>query len=159
MNDDTLLDKQHFIEAVGLFFEQSGMTRMAGRILGWLLICDPPEQTAAELQAALQASAGAISAATRYLTHLNLIERISLPGKRRDHYRIRAGMWADIMRSRVGTLTAFRRLADQGLALIDNKPPALRARLEEARSLYAFFERELPLLMQKWHEEQAQKQP
>ena len=40
-----------------------GMTPMAGRMRGWLLICDPPEQTAAELADALQASRGAISGA------------------------------------------------------------------------------------------------
>ena len=34
------------------------MTPMAGRMWGWLLICEPPEQTAADLAEALQASRG-----------------------------------------------------------------------------------------------------
>ena len=41
---------------------------MAGRMWGWLLICDPPEQTAADIAEALQASRGAISGTARILT-------------------------------------------------------------------------------------------
>ena len=44
------------------------MTPMAGRMWGWLLICEPPEQTAAEIAEALQASRGAISGTARILT-------------------------------------------------------------------------------------------
>ena len=50
---DNFAEKQHFAEEVGLFFERSGMTRMAGRILGWLLVCDPPHQTLNDLAEAL----------------------------------------------------------------------------------------------------------
>ena len=42
-------DQQHFVEEVGLLFEHAGLPRMAGRILGWLLICDPPHQSPGEL--------------------------------------------------------------------------------------------------------------
>lgn len=34
----------YFVQGAGTFFEQRGMPRIAGRILEWLLICDPPHQ-------------------------------------------------------------------------------------------------------------------
>ena len=34
--------ERQFAEEVGRVFEQFGIARMAGRLLGWLLICDPP---------------------------------------------------------------------------------------------------------------------
>lgn len=37
--------EKHFIEDVGLLLEESGLPRMAGRILGLLLICNPPHQS------------------------------------------------------------------------------------------------------------------
>ena len=43
-----------FIEEMGQFLGGYGMTPMAGRMWAWLLLCDPPEQTAAEI-APLQA--------------------------------------------------------------------------------------------------------
>ena len=56
-----------FVEEMGQALAGYGMTPMAGRVWGWLLICDPPEQTAAELAEALGASRGAISGTARIL--------------------------------------------------------------------------------------------
>ena len=39
---------------MGQFLGGYGMTPMAGRMWGWLLLCDPPEQTAAQIAEALQ---------------------------------------------------------------------------------------------------------
>ena len=56
-----------FVEEMGQYLSSVGMTPMAGRMLAWLLICDPAEQTAAELADMLRASRGAISGAARAL--------------------------------------------------------------------------------------------
>ncbi|HEX7974611.1 MAG TPA: MarR family transcriptional regulator, partial [Anaerolineales bacterium] len=85
--DHRQIAKQHFVEEVALVFEEIGIARMAGRILGWLLISNPPHQSADELAEALQASKGSISTMTRLLIQADLIERIGLPGERRDYFR------------------------------------------------------------------------
>ena len=90
-------DKQ-FAEEVGIVFEQTGMPRMAGRILGWLLICAPPHQSTDELTAVLMASKGSISSMTRLLIQSGLIERLSLPGIRRDYFRLRPDAWHHMIR-------------------------------------------------------------
>jgi hypothetical protein len=33
---------QRFIDEVGLYSERAGLPLLAGRILGWLLVADPP---------------------------------------------------------------------------------------------------------------------
>ena len=38
--------EKNFIEETGIVFEQTGLTRMSGRMFGWLLISDPPYQSA-----------------------------------------------------------------------------------------------------------------
>jgi DNA-binding transcriptional regulator GbsR (MarR family) len=60
--------QSRFIEEMGQFLGGYGMTPMAGRMWGWLLLCDPPEQTAAQIAEALGASRGAVSGAARILT-------------------------------------------------------------------------------------------
>ncbi|HUM37248.1 MAG TPA: MarR family transcriptional regulator, partial [Anaerolineae bacterium] len=60
-------EKRHFIEDISLYFEQMGIPRMAGRILGVLLISNPPEQSIMDLCETLQASKSAISTSTRLL--------------------------------------------------------------------------------------------
>lgn len=145
--------KQHFVEEVGLFFEQARLPRMAGRVLGWLLISNPPHQTLNELMEALGASKGSISTMTRLLIHLGLIERVSLPGQRRDCFRIKPGVWPLLVQQRMLQFTMLRRLAEQGLALLDSDEPPLRRRLEEMRDMYAFFEQELPVVLARWENE------
>jgi DNA-binding transcriptional regulator GbsR (MarR family) len=65
---------ERFIEELGMQFElEAAAPRMLGRVLGWLLVCDPPEQSAAELAERLQASKGSISTATRLLLRMGMI--------------------------------------------------------------------------------------
>ena len=99
---------KNFAEEVGIFFEQIGMPRMAGRILGWLMISDPPRQTTGELTQALLASKGSISTMTRLLIRLGLVERLSLPGQRRDYFRIKVGAWHQTLKESQVQMTAFR---------------------------------------------------
>ena len=78
-----------FIEEMGQFLGGYGMTPMAGRMWGWLLLCDPPEQTAAQIAEALQASRGAISGTARILTSAGFIRRTTRPGDRREYFSAR----------------------------------------------------------------------
>jgi DNA-binding transcriptional regulator GbsR (MarR family) len=143
----------HFIEEVGLMFELVGLPRMAGRIFGRLLISDPPWQSSAELVDVLQASKGSISTMTRLLIQISLIERISLPGDRRDYFQIKPNAWMQMTEQRLAQVAAFRQLAERGLTLMENTAPHLRGRLQEMHDVHVFWERELPLLSQRWQDE------
>ncbi|NJP09047.1 MAG: MarR family transcriptional regulator [Leptolyngbyaceae cyanobacterium RU_5_1] len=151
------LEQKHFIEEVGLLFETVGFPRMAGRVFGWLLISNPPHQSPGELATILQASKGSISTMTRLLEQLGLIERISLPGHRRDYFRIKLNAWSELTKRRTAQITAFRKLAERGLALIAEETPQLRQRLQEMHDIHAFFEQELPRSIERW--EAARSQP
>lgn len=148
-----LFEEKHFIEDVGLIFEQGGHPRMAGRILGSLLIANPPHQSATELADALQASKGSLSTNTRLLLQMGLIERVGVPGHRREYYRIKPGAWTQLVRQTVYELSAFRQLADRGLDLLQDEDTETRERLEEARDLFSYLEREYPSLIERWERE------
>lgn len=151
------LEQMHFVEEVGLLFESAGLPRMSGRIFGWLLISTPPQQSHGELAEVLQASKGSISTMTRLLIQIGLIERISLPGERRDYFQIKSHAWSQMTKQRMAQITAFRQLAEKGLKLLQETPPRLKQRLEEMRDIHAFLERELPLLDERWELEQKQR--
>jgi len=53
-----------------------------------LLICDPPQQSSAELAEALDLSAGSVSSATRMLENGGLIRRAAAPGRRGKVYEM-----------------------------------------------------------------------
>jgi DNA-binding transcriptional regulator GbsR (MarR family) len=151
------IEVKRFIEEVGLLFELTGLPRMAGRILGWLLICNPPHQSTGELVEVLQASKGSISTMTRLLIQAGMVERMGMPGKRRDYFRITLGTWSVLIKQRQAQIAAIRQLAERGLELRSGEDTDRLQRLQEMRDFHAFFERELPVLIERWEQERQQK--
>ncbi|MCL4393419.1 MAG: MarR family transcriptional regulator [Chloroflexi bacterium] len=151
--DSRWYEKKHFVEDVGLLFEQSAQPRMAGRIMGWLLICDPPYQSTSDLATVLGASKASISTMTRLLLQINLIERVGVPDRRRDHFRIKPGAWIELMREHLEEIRAGRQLGERGLKLLEVQSPESKERLLELRDLYGFFEQEYPALFARWEKE------
>ncbi|MBD1938191.1 MarR family transcriptional regulator [Microcoleus sp. FACHB-68] len=130
---------------------------MAGRILGWLLISNPPHQSTGELAEVLQASKGSISTMTRLLIQARLVERMSLPGDRRDYFCIKLGAWSALIKQQVAQITAIRQLAEHGLQLVEGEDPQRRQRLQEMHDFHAFFERQFPMLIECWEQEHPQR--
>ena len=93
------------------------------------------------LTEALLASKGSISTITRLLIRVGLIERISLPGQRRDYFRIKVRAWHQMIKDSLYQITAFRQITESGLDLIGDKAHFNRQWLEEMRDMYLFFER------------------
>ncbi len=115
-----------------------------GRMWAWLMICDPPEQTAADIATHLRASRGSISGTARLLETAGLISRITKPGDRREWFRVPPSGMVGMMASQQPVITAYRQLMDDGLELLRDRPASAGDRLRETRRLYAFFEREYP---------------
>lgn len=143
-------DRRSYVEEFGLLFGQFGLPRMFGRVLGALMISDPPERSAEELAEVLGASRGSISSATRSLIQMSLVQRLSRPGERRDYFRIKPGAWHEIMSRELEALKSFRETAERGLELLDNKDPSVRRNLEEMRDFYAYWEKEMPAVLERW---------
>jgi DNA-binding transcriptional regulator GbsR (MarR family) len=138
-----------FIEEMGQFLGGYGMTPMAGRMWGWLLLCYPPEQTAAEIADALQASRGAISGTARILTSAGFIRRTTRRGDRREYFSSPPDA-LDSMLSNAGVIyRRLREIAEHGLDAAGDSPSA-EARLREFRDVVAFIEAELPRLIERF---------
>ncbi len=140
-------EETHFIEDIGLFFEQMGMPRMAGRILGVLLISDQPAQSITDLVQKLKASKSSISIMARLLVEDGLIERVASPVPRRDYYRFKPGGWILYMRQWLGLMSVLHLITERGLHLMSDKPPESKERLQEAHDVFSFIEQEFPALL------------
>lgn len=142
--------KMQLVEDMGLVLQEAAIPRMAGRIYGWLLICHPPHQCAAELAQVLGGSKGSISTMTRLLIQMGLIERVALPGERSAYYHIKPGCWSEMLRKQMTLVSTVRQLSERGLALMKSQKPQVRLRLQEMHNIHAFFEREFPALLERW---------
>jgi DNA-binding transcriptional regulator GbsR (MarR family) len=142
-----------FVEEVGFYFESFGLPRMVGRIMGHLLVCDPPHQSAAELMAALSVSSGSISTTARSLIQMGFVERVAVPGDRRSFYRLRSDAWTAAIDAREAEMRRLRELAERGLAALADAPAERRGRLDDMRHLAAFIEAEFPALVTRFHQQ------
>ena len=140
-----------FIDAAGTWWSKSyGIPRMTGRVLAWLIVCDPPEQTAAQLADALDASAGSISTATGVLVRAHLVDRLRIRGERADRFRLRPDAWDDQIRDQ--SVHPARAVFAIGLEALAGEPAARRGRLEELDAFYAFYESRMGALWEEWQQ-------
>ncbi|MDD1716055.1 MAG: hypothetical protein LUQ01_03560, partial [Methanolinea sp.] len=130
--------------------------RVAGRIFGYLLICDPPYQTPGQLVVRLRISKGAVSGMMRLLTQSGMVEEFFLPGVRSRNYRVRVGGWEDLFVKHLQRLSMVRDVLGEGRLLMKGKDPGLAARIDELDSFCAFFGSEIPLLVERWKGEKPQ---
>ena len=139
-----------FADHMGRFYARRyGYPPMVGRLLGYLSVCDPREQTLGELSDALLASRTAIAQAVKTLEDLGVIRRSRSAGQRADRVCI------DLNSSRamgfdVSEYEELGDLAREGLEAIDGAPAERRAVLLETVALADFLRDRLPALHEEW---------
>lgn len=138
-------EKKHFVEDISLYFEQVGFPRMAGRILGVLLVTDPPGQSIGDLCERLQASKSSVSTNARLLREMGLIERVPSPIPRRAYFCFPPGGWVTLIRVYWRMISSLHQTIEQGLALLQDEDPALRVRLQKVHDVLSLIEEALPL--------------
>jgi DNA-binding MarR family transcriptional regulator len=143
-------DELSFADQVGRYFTQRyGMAPVTGRVLGWLMICDPPEQTPAALAETLGASRSSIGTAVTLLERNNLIQRTRPAGERADRVWLDPEAGARDLDDPQQYLDQAA-LAHRGLAILANTEPRRRARLLEMAALSEFLAKRTPELAAEW---------
>ncbi|EST38587.1 hypothetical protein N566_06600 [Streptomycetaceae bacterium MP113-05] len=146
-----------FVESVAMQLEQQGLIRMSGRAVGWLLICEPAEQTLGQIAGALSVSVGSISTALRHLVPGRMVERVRRPGERGDRFRVNPHAWTEHAMTQATRYGEFKRVTAQGLALLADDPPVRSRRLQEMHDFYEWLEREMPLVWSRWEQEKKER--
>ncbi|MEW6226217.1 MAG: helix-turn-helix domain-containing protein [Chloroflexota bacterium] len=139
-----------FVEEMGQYLSSVGMTPMAGRMLAWLLICDPVEQTAAELADSLRASRGAISGAARSLETAGFVRRTRRRGDRREYFSMPPGAISALITGAGQIYHRLEVIAAHGIGVVADLPPPKRERIEEFHDFVAYVERVVPALLEQY---------
>jgi len=145
-----------FVEEMGQVLAAYGMTPMAGRMWGWLLICEPAEQTAAEISAALGVSRGAISGTARILSGAGFIKRATRRGDRREFFSAPPEALESMLGSATQIYRRLREMSERGLRAIAYRSAGERARLQEFHDVLGFIEREVPIVIERFVSDRAE---
>src|SRR5262249_45226250 len=106
-----------------------------GRVLGWLLICDPAEQSAGDIAEAIGASRASLTTTMRVLITIGFVRRMTRPGSRTTYYRIDDDAWERVIRQRITALTSFSHLTDEAIARLGKGSPRA-SRLIAAHTMF-----------------------
>ncbi|WP_040700171.1 GbsR/MarR family transcriptional regulator [Nocardia vinacea] len=132
-----------WVERVAMFCtNEYGLPPIAGRILGWLMICEPAEQSAEEISSAIGASRASLTTNMRMLTDAGFVRRRTKPGERTNFFRIDDDAWETVVRRRVASLAAFRDVTAAGMELAGTGRPRAR-RLQVAHDVYDWMAKRL----------------
>ncbi|MCY7342682.1 MAG: hypothetical protein LH603_12780 [Pseudonocardia sp.] len=148
--------ERQFAEEMAVLFERFGIPRGAGRLMGWLLICEPARQSTADLVSALGLSKASVSTAVRLLESYGLLTRAIVPGDRSDHYELLPDAFEGA-HSHVGTFQVFGALMEKGLEAIHDADGPRAERLRETAAFYRFLEREWPGTVERFQREYSQR--
>jgi DNA-binding transcriptional regulator GbsR (MarR family) len=127
---------------------------MVGRVVGFLLVCEPRDQTIGELSDALLASRTAITGALSVLEHTDVIRRSRAAGERMD--RVRLDMSSP--QSQGFDVTEYQQLGDlarEGLEVLKDAPAERRAELLELAAFADFLVDRTRALHHDWEAHRA----
>jgi DNA-binding transcriptional regulator GbsR (MarR family) len=139
----------NFIEKFCVVAEQDGFPRIAGRIMGFLLLNEGPF-TLDELAEQLQISKTSASTNARLLEQHGIIERVVKTGDRRDFYRLAEQHWErmfDVIRKK---LQRFQSMLDETIDALPAEQTYGRKRLRETQRFHAFMLEKLNEHIDEW---------
>ncbi len=148
------------VERVGQSLELDGIPRMPARVFAFVLTGNQETVTAKDLAEGLEISPAAVSGAVRYLTDTRLLVRERAPRSRGDLYRLGDGdVWATIMRARLPLGEQILAGIDDAIRILGERPVEEVGRgldrLQETRDFFAFVQKDLAGMLDRWVEWRA----
>lgn len=128
----------NFIEKTGLLFERSGGSKTLGRVFGYLLISGQP-RTLDEMVEDLLFSKATASLTVRQGLLVQLFEKVSIPGERKNCYQVNIQSFINLMSEKIKSIAEWNSLIDFGLDLSSENKDAI-ANLMGLRDYLNFLE-------------------
>jgi hypothetical protein len=144
-----------FADHMGRFYaKRYAFPPMVGRLLGYLAVSDPPQQSIGDLAEALLASRSAITGAVNYLETLHLIKRSRAAGERMDRVCIDLTS-PHAMGMDISEYVEQGELSREGLRVLGDAPPERKAVLLEWAAFADFLVEHIARLEQDWKAHRA----
>jgi DNA-binding transcriptional regulator GbsR (MarR family) len=144
-----------FADHMGRFYARRyAFPPMVGRLIGYLAVCDPPEQSIGDLADALLASRSAIANAVKVLETMRLIRRTRVAGERMDRVRLDPTS-PQAMGLDTTEYEELRELVSEGLEVVRDAPAARQALLLEMSEFTDFVIEQVERMQREWVERRA----
>lgn len=133
------------------YFANDGMERDRGRVIGWLMICDPWRQTASQLSATLEVPRETVDRIVQQITPLNDDKSVfAREGELTDpDYTVwmQENRWAPKIEKIFADLPALHKIITSGLEVIDGASDDRRRRLANMERFLGYVSAEVPRIL------------
>lgn len=140
---------QQFIERLAVALEFFGLSRIAGRILAYLIYFKGAASFD-DLTEALQVSRGSVSTNTRQLEQMGVIERISRPGERVDYFGLTKDSQARFLEAWFGHVYDIEGIFQDTLAQLPDSKDETRQRIEYVDQFYRYVHQRMQECIGEW---------
>jgi hypothetical protein len=122
-----------------------------GYLIGWLMISDPIEQRASELQQALGVSRDAIDHISRILVEPGVLDRSEMPD---GDYKLSLGhdAWPKLLRQSLVSMPSFHAVMVDGLEMLAQEPEQRLRRIANMERFYRYLGTEIPAIFDRYQE-------
>ena len=116
-----MTEREEYIEEVGIYYENYGFPRIAGRILGYLMSSDSDNNSFDEIKDALIISKGSASSNINILVRQKMIEKHSVKGSRKSFYRIDTSSVQEFVQTEIDIIRKMEDLYLKGNTFKNNR--------------------------------------
>ncbi len=145
--------QQEFIQDYGEAYHSFGLPVLMGRIVGLLLFVDSPISLT-DIAAELGMSKGPVSQIMRRLKDHNLINRVWVPGDRKDYYQADTDIFSNAFINYVSQIKGNLLLSKKYLKLLkDNNvenSARFKSRIEKMNKFYELMIKHHKLFLKEW---------
>jgi DNA-binding MarR family transcriptional regulator len=141
--------EREFVRRIGLYYEKDGMAADRGEVIGWLVISDPPRQSASEIVTKLGISRETVDRVADQLVPAGFLSREDISDD--DYYlTLQDSAWPAVVQHTFASFPRFHQVMRDGLAALSGEDPRRLARLSNMERLFDYLARELPVLWQRY---------
>lgn len=144
-------------------YQNLGYSSLMGKIVA-LLISSPDPLSLDEISERLQMSKGPISQISRKLKDHRLIEKVWIPGERKDYYRASADIFGQAFKNYRSSMRRNQAIADRFLSELtaldkqDEQTRHLFERMQEMRSFYELMDEHNQHFIKTWEKLETENQ-
>jgi DNA-binding transcriptional regulator GbsR (MarR family) len=147
-----------FVERMGLITQADGLPRIAGRIMGLMIVHGGPFGFT-DLAERLSVSRASISTNTRLLEDLGVIERTAMPGDRQDYFRLSRQPYARMLKGIVERMRRARAVVDGAQQALPKDMIGAQERLAELDAFYEELIESFGTVIEEWDKKRSGASP
>jgi len=124
-----------FVDRMGLVAEADGLSRIAGRIMG-LMVLEGGPLSFSEIAERLAVSRASVSTNTRFLERIGVIARVTIKGERQDYFQLAKAPYARLLEGSVARIKKAQGVVAEAKAEVSFAETERRRRLDELGAFY-----------------------